>query len=42
MADPKQVIQFAGVGGYIRLDKLESLLEQKHGRKIEVTVCMPS
>ena len=41
MGDKKQVIDFTGVGGYIRREKLEKLLKQKHGRKIEVTVRMP-
>ncbi|KAL8860661.1 MAG: hypothetical protein Q9178_003014 [Gyalolechia marmorata] len=37
MADQKQVIDLKGLGGYIRPEKLEELLAQKYGRKIEVT-----
>ncbi|KAL8881572.1 MAG: hypothetical protein Q9215_004039 [Flavoplaca cf. flavocitrina] len=38
MADQKQVIDLKGVGGYILPEKLEELLAQKYGRKIEVQV----
>ncbi|KAL9636458.1 MAG: hypothetical protein Q9204_002254 [Flavoplaca sp. TL-2023a] len=38
MADQKQIIDLKGVGGYILQEKLEELLAQKYGRKIEVQV----
>ena len=40
MKDKKQVLDFAGLGGYIRKEKLEEFLEKKFGRQIRVEVRM--
>ena len=36
--DEKQVLDFAGLGGYIRPQKLEEFLAKKFGRQIRVEV----
>lgn len=36
--DKKQVLDFAGLGGYIRRQKLEEFLAKKFGREIRVEV----
>ena len=36
--DKKQVLDFAGLGGYIRPRKLEEFLAKKFGRQIRVEV----
>lgn len=38
MKDKKQVLEFAGLGGYIRKQKLEEFLAKKFGRQIRVEV----
>ena len=40
MKDKKQVLEFAGLGGYIRKQRLEEFLAKKFGRQIRVEVRM--